>query len=352
MAGEVTAILTASSTRTEPVGAKYRPERRRTGATSRRGHARTFQRWGRVRSLPCSSLRHRQGSQQRGGADLHHVVRGSADDDGDVFHAFADSGVPWHGRVDPDFHLSQFRAFRWRGGGNLPEEFHHPGPAPDLGRGGLSGSHRLHHAGDHRESLQRDLAGSPATPRCRAVPPLLGDPQPGPIVAGCRLRRDHLHRFAVAAPWPGRVAGRGDAAGADAAGVQRGGLHPALFGGPERPGPGAPCPDGRRVHRGTVRSRENPVRAVRKPVSRLPADLRCLRHRAYLPAVDLSFLDDRSIRRGAGLQSLFFPSLAAALAAQADRPARRAEGVPPAPAAWTIAAPDPLASCGLVVARG
>lgn len=70
--------------------------------------------------------------------------------------------------------------------------------------------------------------------------------------------------------------------------------------------PGAPCPDGRRVHRGTVRSRENPVRAVRKPVSRLPVDLRCLRHRAYLPAVDLSFLDDRSVRRGAGLQSLFF----------------------------------------------
>ncbi len=64
------------------------------------------------------------------------------------------------------------------------KEFHHPGPAPDLGRGGLSGSHRLHHAGDHRESLQRDLAGSPATPQCRAVPPLLGDPQPGPIVAG------------------------------------------------------------------------------------------------------------------------------------------------------------------------
>ena len=85
----------------------------------------------------------------------------------------------------------------------------------------------------------------------------------GPLLWG-RLRRDHLHHFAVAAPWPGRVAGRGDAAGADAAGVQRGGLHPALFGGPERPGPGAPCPDGRRVHRGTVRSRENPVRAVRK----------------------------------------------------------------------------------------
>lgn len=172
----------------------------------------------------------------------------------------------------------------------------------------------------------------------------------GPLLLG-RLRRDHLHHFAVAAPWPGRVAGRGDAAGADAAGVQRGGLHPALFGGPERPGPGAPCPDGRRVHRGTVRSRENPVRAVRKPVSRLPVDLRCLRHRAYLPAVDLSFLDDRSVRRGAGLQSLFFPSLAAALAAQADRPARRAEGVPPAPAAWTVAAPDPLASCGLAVAE-
>ncbi|MEK2659190.1 YihY family inner membrane protein [Pseudomonas aeruginosa] len=89
-----------------------------------------------------------------------------------------------------------------------------------------------------------------------------------------------------------------------------------------------------------------------KPVSRLPVDLRCLRHRAYLPAVDLSFLDDRSVRRGAGLQSLFFPSLAAALAAQADRPARRAEGVPPAPAARTVAAPDPLASCGLAVARG
>ena len=50
--------------------------------------------------------------------------------------------------------------------------------------------------------------------------------------------------------------------------------------------------------------------------------------------------------------NLFFPSLAAALAAQADRSARRAEGVPPAPAAWTVATPDPLASCGLAVARG
>ena len=48
------------------------------------------------------------GSQQRGGADLHHVVRGSADDDGDVFHAFADSGIPWHGRVDQTFIFRNF----------------------------------------------------------------------------------------------------------------------------------------------------------------------------------------------------------------------------------------------------
>src|SRR5690606_18263751 len=182
--------------------------------------------------------------------------------------------------------------------------------ATDLVRRGPAGGYRLPHAGDHREDLQRDLAGAQATSWNVQFPALLGDPQPRTTVTRCRVRRQYLYRLALAGFRTGCRGWRQDTAGLRSAAVEHRRLHAALCGGPQCSRAVASRAAWRSVRRHSVRDRQGAVWPLRTPLPRLPPDLWRLRHGAAVPSVDLSVLVDRAARRRAGIRPVTTAALA------------------------------------------
>src|SRR5690606_33310784 len=194
------------------------------------------------------------------------------DDDRDLRHALGDSGISGSWRGYPGFHLPPLRASHWRDGAGASARVHHASAGTDLVRRGPAGGYRLPDAGDHREDLQRDLAGAQATSWNVQFPALLGDPQPRTTVTRCRVRRQYLYRLALAGFRTGCRGWRQDTAGLRSAAVEHRRLHAALCGGPQYPCAVASRAAWRSVRRHSVRDRQGAVWPLRTPLPRLPPD--------------------------------------------------------------------------------
>src|SRR5690606_41453188 len=163
----------------------------------------------------------------------------------------------------------------------------------------------------HLEGLLSHLACASAAPRHVDLSFVLGDSQPRSAAAGSGVCDEHLYRFVVAVIRPPCAAWRWHPAQGNASAAERCCLYPDLCRSSQHPSAAAPCAGWWAVHFGAVRGSQTGVRLICQLLPKLSADLRGLRRRAAVSAVDLSVVDNRIVRSCTGLRSVVFVTVAA-----------------------------------------